>query len=345
MDNKIDTTRRKLIITGAAGASIATVASMAFPSLAWGQAQFKMKCANIMPGDHPLNIRLTEASARIREQTNGQVDISIFPSSQLGTDADMLSQVRAGAIDFFVQSGLILGALVPVAAINGIGFAFSDYAKVWQAMDGPLGKHIQTAFLKSNLIAFDKMWDNGFRQMLSSARPIRTPEDIRAFKIRVPPSPLWTSLFKSLGAAPVSIPWAETYSALQTRMADGIENALATIYFSKMYEISKHLSYTNHMWDGFWMVANRKAFESLPASSRDIVVKAMNEAAVKQRSDVEKLNGELAGNLGTKGVQFTKVDRAPFQEKLRQAGFYGEWKRRMGDEAWSLLEASTGKLA
>jgi TRAP-type C4-dicarboxylate transport system substrate-binding protein len=75
------------------------------------------------------------------------------------------------------------------------------------------------------------------------------------------------------------------------------------------------------------------------------VVKAMNEAAVKQRSDVEKLNGELAGNLGTKGVQFTKVDRAPFQEKLRQAGFYGEWKRRMGDEAWSLLEASTGKLA
>ena len=337
----MDTNRRKLIIAGASAAG----ASIAFPSLVWGQAQFKMKCANIMPADHPLNVRLTEASAKIKEQTNGQVDIGIFPSSQLGTDADMLSQVRAGAIDFFVQSGLILGSLVPVAAINGIGFAFSDYSKVWQAMDGPLGRNIQAAFLKSNLIAFDKMWDNGFRQVLSSAKHVRTPEDLKGFKIRVPPSPLWTSLFKSLGSAPVSIPWAETYSALQTKMADGIENALATIYFSKMYEISKYVSYTNHMWDGFWTVANKKAFESLPASARDIVVKVINEAAVKQRTDVERLNGELASNLGTKGVQFTKVDRAPFQEKLRHAGFYSEWKHRMGEEAWSLLEATTGKLA
>lgn len=337
----MNTNRRKLVIASAS----AVGASIAFPSLVWGQAQFKMKCANIMPADHPLNVRLSEASAKIKEQTNGQVEIGIFPSSQLGTDADMLSQVRAGAIDIFVQSGLILGSLVPVAAINGIGFAFSDYAKVWQAMDGPLGKNIQAAFLKSNLIAFDKMWDNGFRQALSTGKPIRTPDDLKAFKIRVPPSPLWTSLFKSLGAAPVSIPWAETYSALQTKMADGIENALATIYFSKMYEISKHVSYTNHMWDGFWTVANRKSMEALPASTRDIVVKTINDAAVKERADVEKLNGELATQLAQKGVQFTQVERGPFQEKLRQAGFYTEWKRRMGDEAWSLLEATTGKLA
>lgn len=337
----MNTNRRKLIITGASAVGTA----IAFPSLVWGQAQFKMKCANIMPADHPLNVRLTEASAKLKEQTNGQVDLSIFPSSQLGTDADMLSQVRAGAIDIFVQSGLILGSLVPVAAINGIGFAFSDYSKVWQAMDGPLGKNIQAAFLKSNLIAFDKMWDNGFRQALSTAKPIRTPDDLKAFKIRVPPSPLWTSLFKSLGAAPVSIPWAETYSALQTKMADGIENALATIYFSKMYEISKHVSYTNHMWDGFWTVANRKSLEALPAATRDIVVKTINDAAVKERADVEKLNGELATQLAQKGVQFTQVDRAPFQAKLRQTGFYTEWKRRMGDEAWSLLEATTGQLS
>jgi tripartite ATP-independent transporter DctP family solute receptor len=337
----MDTTRRKLIVSGATTVG----ALIALPSVAWGQAQFKMKCANIMPADHPLNVRLTEASAKIKAQTNGQVDLAIFPSSQLGTDGDMLSQVRAGAIDIFVQSGLILGALVPVAAINGIGFAFSDYSKVWQAMDGPLGKHIQAAFLKANLVAFDKMWDNGFRQVLSTAKPVQSPEDLKTFKIRVPPSPLWTSLFKALGASPISIAWAETYTALQTKMADGIENALATIYFSKMYEISKHLSYTNHMWDGFWTVANRKSLEALPASARDIVVRAINEAAVQERSDVEKLNSELASSLGEKGVKFTNVDRAPFQEKLRNAGFYSESKRRMGDEAWSLLEATTGKLA
>ena len=337
----IDITRRKIVLSGATGIG----ASMAFPSIVWGQAQFNLKCANIMPVDHPLNVRLREASAKIKEQTNGQVDIQVFPASQLGTDADMLAQLRSGGIDFFVQTGLILATLVPVAAINGIGFAFSDYSKVWGAMDGALGRHVIDAFAKANLIAFDKMWDNGFRQTLSVAKPISSPDDLKGFKIRVPPSPLWTAMFKSLGASPVSIPWGETYSALQTKVADGLENPLAGIFFAKMHEVGKYISNTNHMWDGFWFVANRKSFEGMPASVRDIVAKNMNEAALKQRSDVEKLNGELKSQLSAKGIQFVDVKPDAFRQKLQQSGFYAEWKGRMGQEAWGLLESATGKLA
>jgi tripartite ATP-independent transporter DctP family solute receptor len=325
-------------------ASLATGSGLAFPAIAFGQAQFTMKFANIMPVDHPLNLRMKEASAHIKAQTNGQVDIQIYPTSQLGNDADMLAQLRAGGIDFFAQTGLILATLVPVAAINGIGFAFSDYPSVWKTMDGPLGKHVIDAFGKSNLIAFDKMWDNGFRQTLSVSKPIRTPEDFSGFKIRVPPSPLWTAMFKSIGASPVSIPWGETYSALQTRVADGLENPLAGIYFAKMHEVGKYLSNTNHMWDGFWFLANRKSFEALPASTRDIVTKIVNEAALKQRADVEKLNLELKTQLTAKGTQFVDVNPEAFRLKLKQSGFYTEWKKRMGDEAWGLLEASAGKL-
>ena len=337
----IDITRRKIVLSGAAGIGV----SMAFPSIVWGQAQFNLKCANIMPADHPLNVRLREASAKIREQTNGQVDIQVFPASQLGTDADMLAQLRSGGIDFFVQTGLILATLVPVAAINGIGFAFSDYSKVWGAMDGALGRHVIDAFAKANLIAFDKMWDNGFRQTLSVAKPISNPDDLKGFKIRVPPSPLWTAMFKSLGASPVSIPWGETYSALQTKVADGLENPLAGIFFAKMHEVGKYISNTNHMWDGFWLVANRKSFEGMPASVRDIVTRNINEAALKQRSDVEKLNGELKSQLSAKGIQFVDVKPDAFRQKLQQSGFYAEWKGRMGQEAWGLLESATGKLA
>ena len=144
--------RRSFLLSGtAAGASIA------FPGIAFGQAQYKLKFANIMPVDHPLNVRMREASATIKERTNGQVDIQVYPASQLGTDADMLAQLRSGGIDFFGQTGLILATLVPVAAINGIGFAFSGYDKVWPAMDGALGRHVIDAFSKANLIAFDKM--------------------------------------------------------------------------------------------------------------------------------------------------------------------------------------------
>ena len=152
-------------------------------------------------------------------------------------------------------------------------------------------------------------------------------------------------MFKSIGASPVSIPWGETYSALQTKVADGLENPLAGIYFAKMHEVGKYLSNTNHMWDGFWFLANRKSFEAMPASTRDIVTKVVNEAALKQRADVEKLNVELKGELVAKGVQFIDVKPEAFRQKLQQSGFYGEWKGRMGEQAWALLEASAGKLA
>ncbi|MFN9774213.1 MAG: TRAP transporter substrate-binding protein [Burkholderiales bacterium] len=333
-----DQRRRRVL-----GASAAASGALAFPAIAFGQAQFKLKFANIMPSDHPLNTRMREAAETIRQQTNGQVEIAVFPASQLGTDADMLSQLRSGGIDFFAQTGLILASLVPVASINGIGFAFSDYPTVWKAMDGALGRHVIGAFEKANLVAFEKMWDNGFRQTLSATRPIKTPDDLKGFKIRVPPSPLWTSMFKSIGASPVSVPWGETYTALQTRVADGLENPLAGIYFAKMHEVAKHLSNTNHMWDGFWFLANRRSWEAMPASTRDIVTRVVNNAALQERADVEKLNSGLRGDLA-KSVQFVDVDPAAFRERLRASGFYAEWQQKMGD-AWGLLEAATGKLA
>lgn len=333
-----DLNRRRVL-----GATAAAGAALAFPGLVFGQAQYKLKFANIMPVDHPLNTRMREAAETIKKQTNGQVEISVFPASQLGTDADMLSQLRSGGIDFFAQTGLILASLVPVASINGIGFAFPDYPTVWKAMDGALGQHVIGAFEKANLVAFERMWDNGFRQTLSATKPIRTPDDLKGFKIRVPPSPLWTSLFKSIGAAPVSVPWGETYTALQTRVADGLENPLAGIYFAKMHEVAKHLSTTNHMWDGFWFVANRRSFEAMPASTRDIVRKVVNEAALQQRADVDKLNRELRASL-EKHVQFVDVKPDAFRDRLRASGFYSEWQQKMGD-AWALLEQATGKLA
>jgi tripartite ATP-independent transporter DctP family solute receptor len=331
---------RRQLIKG----SLATGAGAAFPAVVFGQSQFKLKFANIMPLDHPLNIRMKEASATIKEKTNGQVDIQVFPASQLGSDADMLSQLRSGGIDFFANSGLILASLVPVAAINGIGFAFPDYSSVWKAMDGALGKHIIGAIEKANLIAFDRMWDYGFLQTLSATQPIKTPADFKGFKIRVPPSPLWTALFKDLGASPVTIPWGETYTALQTKVADGLENPLAGIYFAKMQEVGKFLSNTNHMWDGFWFLANRRSFQALPASAQEIVRQTVNAAAIKQREDVERLNQELQTNLA-KSVEFIKVDTGPFRKRLQESGFYAEWKKRMGDEAWALLEGTVGKLA
>ena len=156
-------------------------------------AEFTYKLAHNQPTTHPHHMQLTAAAKRIKADTNGKVDIQVFPNSQLGSDTDTLSQVRSGAVQFFTLSPLILSTFVPKASITGIAFAFPDYDAVWKALDGEVGAYVRGQIASANLIAMEKIWDNGFRQITSSTKPIQTAADLKGFKIRVPVSPLWTS--------------------------------------------------------------------------------------------------------------------------------------------------------
>src|SRR5471032_3447269 len=178
-----------------ASAATAVMGGVGAPYVARAQAaEFTYKYANNLPESHPLVARAKEMSAAIKTETNGRFDLQVSPNNQLGSDTDMLSQIRSGGIEFFTLSGLILATLVPAASITGIGFAFPDYATVWKAMDGDLGAFVREEIAKANLVAMDKIWDNGFRQTTSSTKAINSPDDYKGFKIRVPVSPLWTSM-------------------------------------------------------------------------------------------------------------------------------------------------------
>jgi tripartite ATP-independent transporter DctP family solute receptor len=281
----------------------------------------------------------------IKKDTNGKVDIQVFPNNQLGGDTDMLSQVRSGAIDIFPLSGLILQTLVPVAGINGLAFAFKDYQTVWAAMDGDLGAYVRAAIGKVNLHVFDRCLDNGYRNITSSTRPINTAADLKGFKIRVPVSPLWTSMFKALEASPASINFSEVYSALQTKVVEGQENPLAVIDLAKLYEVQKYCSMTGHMWDGQWVLANGKRWAALPADIQAVITKHVTDAVLKQRDDIRRLNNGLEAQLKAKGLTFNYPENKSFRDALSKAGFYKEWAAKFGDEAMAKLEKYSGKLA
>ena len=323
---------------GAAGAVIG------MPHIARA-AEFELKYGNNLPLTHPLNVRAHEAAERIAKESNGRVEVKIFPNNQLGGDTDMLSQVRSGGLTFFTPSALVIATLVPVAAINAVGFAFSDYDQVWKAMDGKLGAHVRNAISKVGLYAFEKMWDNGFRQMTSGDKAITSAADMGGLKIRVPVSPLSISMFKGLGAAPTSLQFSEVYSSLQTRIVDAQENPLPIIQVAKLYEVQKYCSLSNHIWDGFWFIANGRAWKGLPADMQTIVANAINDAGMAQRGDIKALNQSVKTDLESKGLAFNQPSPDSFRAKLRESGFYGEWKGRFGDEAWGLLEEAVGKLA
>jgi TRAP-type transport system periplasmic protein len=317
-------------------AGLATIGA-AVPLRLARAAEFSFKLGTNVPETHPLNVYARKAAEDISQATDGRFELKIFANNQLGGDSDMFSQLRSGALECFTLSGVnVPSTLIPSAAIWGVGFAWKDYPTLWNALDGKFGAYLRSQIEKAGLGVMDKIWDNGFRQVTTSVRPIVTPVDFQGLKIRVPVSALWTSLFKSLGASP---------SALQTKVVDGQENPPAIISAAKLYEVQKYCSLTNHMWDGWWFLVNQRAWQRVPADLRNKVAAIINKNALAEREEIARQNTSLKGELAAKGLIFNDVDPAPFRETLSKSGFYAEWKAKFGDEAWSLLEESTGKLA
>jgi tripartite ATP-independent transporter DctP family solute receptor len=334
-----DMTRRAVL---AAGAAVPLVGVLKYPAAA---AEFEYKFATGQDPMHPVNTRAQEAIDRIREVTAGRLNIKLFPANQLGSDTDLLAQVRSGSVEFFNLSTSILATFVPVAGILNTGFAFKDYDTVWKAADGDLGAYIRAQVAKTPIMTVARPWDNGFRHITSSTREIKTPDDLKGFKIRVPPAPMLTSLFKALDAGPAPINFNELYSALQTKVVEGQENPLPIIATTRLYEVQKSCSLTAHVWDGYWILANKRAFERLPKDLQDAVTHELDRATAEQRSDVAELSFSLRQDLSLKGIRFLEVDREPFQQALAKTTFYKDWKAKYGDEAWSRLEKFAGKLA
>jgi tripartite ATP-independent transporter DctP family solute receptor len=272
--------------------------------------------------------------------------LTIFPNSELGGDNDLLSETRSGAVQFCQPAGLILSSILPLTAVNGMGFAFQDYAQVWPAMDGDLGDYIRGEIAaKAGLVPMKRVWDLGFRQITTAGKQIKTAADLEGMKLRVPGAPALVSLFKALGAYPVSMQFGEVYTSLQTHVVDGEENPLSVIDAGKFYEVQKYCALTNHVWDGYWICANPRAWNRLPKDLQEITARNFDDIALKERDDLAHMDQTLRAALEAKGLAFNTADTDSFREQLSKAGFYKEWRAKIGEQAWTLLEGHVGKLA
>lgn len=327
-------------------AALAAGVAGAFRVTAAHAAEFTLKYGNYQPMEHPNNMHAATMAAKINAESQGRIAFQVYPNSQLGSDMDMLSQLRSGAIDFMSLAPMTLGALLPVSQLAGVGFAFSRYDQVWPAMDGNVGALIRAQLAKrTTLFAFDKAWDNGFRQITASSHPIGSPADLRNMKMRVPPTPLLTSMFNALGASPTTVSMHDVYPSLQTHIVDAQENPLVLISASRIYEVQKYCSLTNHVWDGFWMLGNQQKFAKLPKDLQEIITRNVNEAALLQRADTARLNTSLVDGLRAKGLQFNDAPAEAFRQQLAQKGFYTQWRERFGNDAWAALEKYSGRMA
>jgi len=340
----MNVTRRILLARAGAvgGAMIAAPAILSYPA---GAAEFAYKYGTALPDGHPMVIRSREAVAKIKAESGGRLDITLYPSSVLGQDTAMMSQALAGALEIYGMSLDILAQKSPSAAIFGVGFAFPDYATAWKAMDGDLGNYCRNLSEKVGLYCMDKAFDHGFREITSKAKPINSPDDLKGMKIRLPVAPLFISLFRHLGASPTPINFGEVYSALQTGLVDGQENPLILIDTAKLYEVQKYCSMTNHIWVGLHISFNPDAWKRLPPDLQALAHKHFSDAAIAERADWQVMDKTEIDKMTKAGLTFVRPDTKPFREALGKSGFYPDVKKQMGDQAWGLLEKYTGPLA
>ena len=334
--------RRLLSNAAAAAAGFAAPAVLRWPANA---AEFVYKCGTALPDGHPMSIRGREAMQAIKEQSNGRLDITLYTNSVLGQDTAMLSQTIAGALEMYYLPLDLLAPKNEACGIFSVGYAFLDYENIWKAMDGDLGNYLRGIAGQIGFHAVHNCYDHGFREITTRTKPIEQPKDLKGFKIRLPVAPFLIALFEHLGASPIPINFGKVYSALQTGIVDGEENPLVLIDTAKLYEVQKYCSVTNHVWAGIHVSFGNAAWNRLPPDLQELADKEFNAKALLERADWQQITATEQQKLENKGMVFNTPDKKPFQDALREAGFYSDMKRISGDKAWALLEQYAGELS
>jgi TRAP-type transport system periplasmic protein len=257
---------------------------------------------------HEASVKFAEL---VKAKTGGRVEVQVAPSAQLGDDAAMVTALRTGALDFSANSQGAVANAVPEYAAFGMPFMFSSPAAAFKLLDGPLGKELADKSAEKGMVLLGT-WDNGIRQMTNSKRPITKVEDVKGLKMRVPPDATLVDIMSSLGAEAQQIKFAELYVALQQGVVDGQENPLVNIHASKLYEVQKYLTLTNHQFQMTPFLMSKRSWDKLSDADKKAVREAAVEATALQRKLSAEADEKLLADLKAKGVQVSTIDKASF---------------------------------
>lgn len=280
-----------------------------------GRQKIVIKVGHVLAPTEPTHQAALKWARRMKERTNGQVELQIFPSSQLGSNRDTYEQARLGANVIGHTDPGYMSEFVPDFGVLNGPFLFDD----WNTQGKKLMNSLFMAELKERLkkeaglrvLAFN--WYFGPRHLISS-RPIRNPQEMRGLKVRIPPNPMWRETIAAMGGTPTTLEWAEVYTGLGQGVVDAAEAPLSTLVGSRLYEVKKVITLTGHFNAVTGMVIGEKFFQTLP---RD-VQKILEEEAVAAGEEMSKmtlaLQQEFRKKLEAAGVQFVQSDVQAFQK-------------------------------
>jgi tripartite ATP-independent transporter DctP family solute receptor len=285
---------------------IAAVVLHASMGMALAQAQFNLRFASYAPEGDVFDRsahRFAEEAARL---TGGRVKVTVFRSNSLGSNREALEMAKVGSVDFVIAGSTHVSRYAPVLISVSFPYMWKDAETMFRLLDGDVGKRLHDIVGKQGLQILG-WWENGFRHVSNSRRPIVKPEDIRGLKLRTLPSPVHVAFFRKLGAIPTPMDWAEVMPALQQGVIDGQENPPAVMYPYRVFEFQKFYSLTSHSNDPTMFVMSAATMSKLPKDIQEAVLKAAREATVFERRTADDYNRDIMGKLS----QVIKINAVP----------------------------------
>jgi tripartite ATP-independent transporter DctP family solute receptor len=313
---------RRLLVSAAIAAALVSIPAMGATTLRFGHANTAGEIANDM---------FQEFADNVTKRTKGELTIKVFPSEQLGKEADLMQQVKSGALDISAPSMPVLSSVVPAIEIASAPFLWNDWKEAETVIRGPAFEPMFAELAeKHNIAMLSKVFYWGWRNVTTANKAISKPEDMAGLKIRVPESPVWVEMIKAMGAAPTPIPFGEVYTALQQKTVDGQENPIPTIYARKFYEVQGHLSMTRHMLQNNTMIINKKSLEKLSPELQKVLLEEAAAVSAKNTQLQQEREKSMLEDIRKSGKTaiVDNPDRAAFAAKMGPA--YQKLEARWG---------------
>ncbi|MCQ9617697.1 TRAP transporter substrate-binding protein [Paenalcaligenes niemegkensis] len=270
-----------------------------------------LRSADVHPNTYPTVMAVEFMSDRLKELTDGELDIKVFASGQLGNEKATIEQTRFGVID---MNRITLGEvnnLVEETLVLSLPYTFRSVEHMRNVVDGPIGKEMLEALEPHGLIGLT-FFDAGTRNIYNSKREVHNLEDLKGLKIRVQPSDIFLDMVNALGANAVPMGFNEMYSGLQTGVIDGTEQSWPTYESTNHVEVAKYYSLTEHLMLPETLVISKRTFDKLSDSQKEAVFQAADEAKFKMRELWDEREKESERIVREKGAVVTVVDKAPF---------------------------------
>ncbi len=309
--------QRRTFITGLAG--VAGVVAMPHVRRAYAQSSLTLRLGHYSDVKHPSHTAAVQFADAVKERTKGAVQVNIFPNNALGSPPEILEQTKLGAIDMAVPTQGQLDKYVKAFGACELPFVFRDYAHANRVLDSDAIMGWLTPLAEQQGFVILANWEYGFRNLTTAKVPINSPDDVKGLKIRTPPEIQISVSMEALGGIVTQIAFPELYLALSQGVVDGEENPIATIYFSKFYEVQKHLALTKHIYNNMIHVVSARAWAKLSKDQQAIVREESKSAGTTMRKLVVGQEDDQVKKLTELGMQVTKPDLAPFKAKMASA--------------------------